>query len=102
MPGSVGATGRDRPVATAASAWDKSSASASTEAEGMAARMAAVASVTRASVRPLTMTRAPSGGEGLGDGESDARGRARDQGELVLELKVHGSLNLIWRDSSFG
>jgi hypothetical protein len=42
------------------------------------------------------------GGEGFGDCESDAGGRAGDEGEFVFELKVHSSLSVIWCDLSFG
>src|SRR5436190_19909497 len=47
-------------VCAAASALDKSSASPSSFAVGTFARMEAMASFTRTSVRPLTITRAPS------------------------------------------
>src|SRR5260221_4283181 len=52
-------------VSVASRTLDKSSASASSLAEGMPARMDAMASATRASVRPLTTTRAPSAARAL-------------------------------------
>ncbi len=52
-------------VCAAASALDKSSASPSSFAVGTFARMEAMASFTRASLRPLTMTRVPSAASAL-------------------------------------
>src|SRR5258705_11337830 len=52
-------------VSFAASAVERSRASASSLADGTPSRMAAIASATRASLRPLMITRAPSAASSL-------------------------------------
>ena len=54
--------------------------------------MAAIASATRASVRPLTIDPGALGGQRLGDGEADAGGGAGDERQLAGELQIHGVL----------
>ncbi len=58
-------SGKRSPASAAACALDKSRASASSFADGLYARIEVIASFTRASVRPLMMTRAPSAARAL-------------------------------------
>src|SRR6266446_713472 len=88
--------GKRRVASIEASALARSSARGSSVAEGTAARMAASASVTRFSLRPLRMTRAPSA----------ARPLAIAKPMPAVEPVTRASLSWSWRfminGSSFG
>ena len=77
-------------VSPAPSALDKSSARASSFADGMSARMGRDGFSDARLGAPIDDDARVFGGQSFGNGETDAGSGTADKGEFIFELEIHG------------